>query len=59
MYATLTARKVSVTEVTLLLNEMKHTEVQADKQIKPQNCVFSVVNFLQQRMEIRKLFLDA
>jgi hypothetical protein len=31
MYATLTARKMSVTEVTLLLTEMKHTEDQADK----------------------------
>ena len=31
MYATLTARKVSVTEVTLLFAEMKHTQQQADK----------------------------
>jgi hypothetical protein len=30
MYVTVTARKVSVTEVTLLFADMKHAEGQAD-----------------------------
>jgi len=45
MYATLTARKVHVTKVTLLFAEMKHAEGQAEKHTQSTKTACSVFSF--------------